>query len=340
MTDRIAKKVLITGGAGYIGSTIASAIIDSGHQPVIIDSLINGRREFTRNRIFYEGDINDNNLIARIFDEHRDIDAVIHCAALIVVPDSVEKPYDYYHENVTKSLNLFHQLAGLGVKRIVFSSSAALYDTAPGFMVAEESPLKPLSPYARTKLMMEMILEDLSRAEGFSTIALRYFNPIGADPAMRTGSYLKKASHVMAKIMQAANGQIPYFSIAGTDWPTRDGTGMRDYMHVWDLAEAHVSAVERFDLCIAEEGRPFSVINLGTGNGVTVRELLTAFESVIGKPIPAKEEQPRPGDIAGAFANCEKAKKRLLWSAKKTVADGIKDALSWDDARKSILEGF
>ena len=333
-------KTLITGGAGYIGSTIASALIDAGHQAVLIDNLVNGRREFTKDRIFYEGDIGDSVLISRIFDEHRDIYAVIHCAALIIVPDSVARPYDYYHENVTKSLNLFHQLAGLGVRRIIFSSSASLYDTVPGFMVTEESILKPLSPYSRTKLMMEMILENLSQAEGFSAIALRYFNPIGADPAMRTGPYLKNPTHVLAKIIQASNGQIPYFSITGADWPTRDGSGIRDYMHVWDLARAHVAAVERFDQCIAEEGKPFAVINLGTGNGVTVRELLAAFESVIGKPVPAKEENPRPGDVAGAFANCDKAKKRLLWTAKKTVSDSIKDALSWDEARKHILNGF
>jgi len=333
-------KILITGGAGYIGSTVASALIDAGHQAVLIDNLVNGRREFTKDRFFYEGDIGDSVLISRIFDEHRDIDAVIHCAALIVVPDSVARPYDYYHENVTKSLNLFHQLAGLGVKRIVFSSSASLYDTVPGFMVTEESALKPLSPYSRTKLMMEMMLENLSQAEGFSAVALRYFNPIGADPAMRTGPYLKNPTHVMAKIIQAANGQIPYFSITGTDWPTRDGSGIRDYMHVWDLAKAHVAAVERFDLCIAEEDRSFTVINLGTGNGVTVRELLTAFESVIGKHVPTKEVDPRPGDVAGAYANCDKAKKRLLWTATKTITDSIKDAFSWDKARKRILAGF
>ena len=331
-------KILITGGAGYIGSTVASALIDAGHQPVIIDNLVNGRREFTKGRIFYEGDIGDSALITHVFDEHRDIYAVIHCAALIIVPDSVARPYEYYHENVTKSLNLFHQLVALGVERIVFSSSASLYDTVPGFMATEEAPLKPISPYSRTKLMMEMALEDLSRAEGFNAIALRYFNPIGADPAMRTGPYVKNPTHVLAKIMQAAGGQIPYFSMTGADWPTRDGTGIRDYMHVWDLAKAHVAAVERFDLCIAEEGRSFAVINLGTGNGVTVRELLAAFESVVGKPVPAKEEEPRPGDVAGAFANCDKAKKLLLWEATKTVADSIKDALSWDEARKRILE--
>jgi len=189
-------------------------------------------------------------------------------------------------------------------------------------------------------LMMEMVLEDLSKVESFSAIALRYFNPIGADPAMRTGPYHKNPTHVLAKIMQAANGQISYFSITGTDWPTRDGTGIRDYMHVWDLARAHVAAVERFDHCIAEEGRSFAVINLGTGNGVTVRELLTAFESVVGKSVPTKEEEPRLGDVAGAFANCDKAKKRLLWTATKTIADSIKDALSWDEARKHILDGF
>ena len=175
-------KYLITGGAGYIGSTICSALEDEGHTPIILDSLITGRIEFTRGRIFYQADIADSSAVEKIFREHPDIQAVVHCAALIVVPESMAKPYEYYRENVAKSLELFRTLRDLGCKRIVFSSSAALYDVVPGFMVTEDSPLKPISPYARTKLMMEMILKDFCAAYGMRGIALRYFNPIGADP--------------------------------------------------------------------------------------------------------------------------------------------------------------
>src|SRR5512133_2555786 len=153
-------KVLVTGGAGYIGSTICSALVDNGHTPIILDSLITGRPEFTRGHIFYQGDIADRKLLERIFQEHPDIYATIHCAALIVVPESVERPYDYYHENVAKSLELFHTLQQLGHGRVVFSSSASIYDVVPNYMVTETSPLNPSSPYARTKFMMEMILKD------------------------------------------------------------------------------------------------------------------------------------------------------------------------------------
>ena len=175
-------KILITGGAGYIGSTICSALKDHGHTPIILDSLVTGREEFTRGHIFYKADIADRKAVQQVFIDHPDIFATIHCAALIVVPESVSKPYDYYRENVVKSMQFFYQLAELGFPRVVFSSSAAIYDVVPGFMVTEESPLKPNSPYSRTKYMMEMVLQDFAHAYGLKAIALRYFNPIGADP--------------------------------------------------------------------------------------------------------------------------------------------------------------
>ena len=165
-------KVLISGGAGYIGSTIASVLIDAGHTPILLDSLVTGRREFTQDRIFYEADISDRAMLRRIFSDHPDIVATIHCAALIVVPESVVRPYDYYRENVVKSMEFFKTLADLGYPRVVFSSSAAVYDVVPGFMVTEESPLLPLSPYSRTKYMMEMVLKDFCQASfvGKSTV--------------------------------------------------------------------------------------------------------------------------------------------------------------------------
>lgn len=334
-------KVLVTGGAGYIGSTICSALLDNGHTPIILDSLITGRPEFTTGRIFYQGDIADRALVERIFREHPEITATIHCAALIVVPESVEKPYEYYHENVAKSLELFRTLKDLGHGRVVFSSSASIYDVVPGYMVTESAPLRPSSPYARTKYMMEMILKDFTVAypEMFG-IALRYFNPIGADPQMRTGIHIEKPSHVLGKLVDVALGKQPAFEITGTEWPTRDGTGIRDYIHVWDLAAAHVQAVEQFEQIFARSEAPgtrYAVINLGTGHGVTVRELVTAFEKVYGQTIQKVERPPRPGDVAGAYANADTARRLLGWEAKLPIEQGIADALRWGEVRQNIL---
>lgn len=334
-------KVLITGGAGYIGSTICSALKDYGHTPIILDSLITGREEFTRGHIFYKADIADRGAVAQVFSEHPDIFATIHCAALIVVPESVEEPYDYYQENVVKSMQFFYQLAELGHPRVVFSSSAAIYDVVPGFMVTEESPLKPNSPYSRTKYMMEMVLKDFAHAYDLKGIALRYFNPIGADPQMRSGMHIKEPSHILGKLVEVALGVQKEFAITGTDWPTRDGTGVRDYIHVWDLALAHIKAVEKFDEVIeadADPGTPYAVINLGTGKGVTVREMVDAFEKVIGKPINKSEKPPRPGDVAGSYANADKAKRLLDWSADLPIEKGIEDALRWGEIRGEVLD--
>ena len=333
-------KILITGGAGYIGSTICSALKDHGHTPIILDSLVTGREEFTHGHIFYKADIADKEAVRQVFTDHPDIFATIHCAALIVVPESVSEPYAYYRENVVKSMQFFYQLAELGFPRVVFSSSAAIYDVVPGFMVTEESPLKPNSPYSRTKYMMEMVLQDFAHAYGLKAIALRYFNPIGADPQMRSGMHIQKPSHILGKLVEVAMGEEPVFNITGIDWPTRDGTGVRDYIHVWDLAMAHVKAVEKFDTAIQSEAdpeTPYLVINLGTGNGVTVRELVTAFEHVYGQEIPKKETPPRPGDVAGAYANADKAKRLLDWEAELPIEKGIEDALMWGKVREEIL---
>ena len=333
-------KVLITGGAGYIGSTIASVLLDNGHTPVILDSLVTGRREFTKDRIFYEADISDRAMLRRVFSDHPDIEGTIHCAALIVVPESVSRPYDYYRENVVKSMEFFKALVDLGYPKVVFSSSAAVYDVVPGFMVTEDSPLRPLSPYSRTKFMMEMVLKDFCAAYGLEGIALRYFNPIGSDPQMRTGLHIKHPSHLIGKLVEVSMGREPMFNLTGIDWPTRDGSGIRDYLHVWDLALAHLKAMENFDKAIAEGSEDdvnYSVINLGTGNGVTVKEFLVAFENVVGKQIPVSIQPPRPGDIAGAYANADKAKRLLGWKAKKSIEEGIADALKWGKVRDTII---
>ncbi|NYG58559.1 UDP-glucose 4-epimerase [Nocardioides daedukensis] len=329
-------KVLVTGGAGYIGSTTAKALLEAGHTPVILDSLISGPRAFVRDRIFYEGDIADRALVRRIVAEHPDIDAVIHMAARIVVPESMAQPYAYYRDNAAKSLELFDELETLGIHRIVFSSSASLYDRTEEFEVDEESPLAPASPYARTKRMMEQVLEDMAAATDLRAINLRYFNPIGSDPDLQSGIYVREPSHVLGQLVLAARGEIDAFTITGVDHPTRDGTGIRDYIHVWDLARAHVAAVERFDEVVGT-GRPSTVINLGTGSGITVRELVAAFEEVFGSRVPVRESGPRPGDAVGAYANVDRATEVLGWRAELTVADAIAAALAWGERRHEVL---
>ena len=223
-------KVLITGGAGYIGSTVASACEDAGHEVVILDDFSTGRREFVGDRAVYEGDFADEALLDRVFTEHS-IDAVVHCAAKIVVPDSVEQPLDYYENNVSKTITLLRAMERNGVHRFLFSSSASIYAPDENFIVTEDSPLHPGSPYARTKYLVEMILEDFTQASDVKVLSLRYFNPIGTDPKLRSGQQLEHPSHVLAKLLEAwQKGET--FTVTGVDWPTRDGSGIRDFIHV------------------------------------------------------------------------------------------------------------
>lgn len=330
-------KVLLTGGAGYLGSITAKALEASGHTPVILDSLLSGPRRFVGDRIFYEGDIADRALVRRVVADHPDVEATIHMAARIVVPESVALPYEYYRDNVAKSLELFDELVALGKPRLLFSSTASLYAMQPQFEVREEDPVEPTSPYARTKRMMEQVLEDMSAATDLRAIILRYFNPIGADPDLETGYHLRDATHVVPLMAQTALGQRDVFTITGTDHPTRDGTGIRDYIHAWDLARAHVRAVEKFDDVLAADQATSSIINIGGGDGVTVRELLAAVERVVGKPVPTAEAPPRPGDAAGAFANADKAARLLGWRTELSLDEGIASALAWGEKRKELL---
>lgn len=330
-------KVLVTGGAGYLGSITAKALEQAGHTPVILDSLLSGPRSYVGDRIFYEGDICDRALLKRVVGEHPDIEATIHMAARIVVPESVEKPYEYYRDNVAKSLEMFDELTALGKPRILFSSTASLYALTPTFEVTEEDPVDPTSPYARTKRMMEMVLEDLSKASDLRAIILRYFNPIGADPDLETGYHLKDATHVVPLMAQTALGLRDTFTITGTDHPTRDGTGIRDYIHVWDLARAHVRAIEEFDNVLEKVDSTYTYLNIGGGDGVTVRELLAAVERVVGKPVPVTEAPPRPGDAAGAFANADKAAALLGWNTELSLDEAIASALAWGEKRKDVL---
>jgi UDP-glucose 4-epimerase len=330
-------KILVTGGAGYVGSITCRALEEAGHTPVVLDSLLKGRRDFVGERAFYEGDIADRDLLARIVDEHPDLACTIHMAARIVVPESVAQPYEYYRDNVAKSLELFDQLVQLGRPRVVFSSTASLYAPVDGFEVDETAPVEPASPYARTKRTIEMALEDMARGTELRAITLRYFNPIGSDPELTTGLYDREPTHVIGQLVLSATGAKDAFTITGTEHPTRDGTGIRDYIHVWDLARAHVSAVERFDEVLAEVGAPSTILNIGTGAGVTVRELLSAFENVYGGTVPTREAGPRPGDAVGAYANVDKAREMLGWSSELTLEDGIASALAWGRRRHEVL---
>ncbi len=335
-TTVLPMKVLVTGGAGYIGSTTAKALTAAGHVPVILDDLSSGPRAFVRDRIFYAGDVADRGMLRQIFAEHPDIGCTVHMAAKIIVPESVAHPYRYYRENVVKSLELFNELTALGYPRVVFSSSASLYALpSTGFEVTEDAPLAPASPYARTKRMMEEVLIDLAAATELRAVILRYFNPVGSDPDLESGVYVREPSHVLGQLVLAATGQREAFTITGTDLSTRDGTGLRDYIHVWDLARAHVAAVERFEDALADGTS--NVINLGTGAGVTVRELLAAFEQVHGCPVPVQEGPARPGDAVGSYANVDRARVLLDWTAELSLRDAIASALAWSRRRGAIL---
>lgn len=325
-------KVLIAGGAGYIGSTVASACSDAGISPVILDRLVTGRREFAAGHAFYQGDIADGGLIDRIFAEHPDIGAVIHGAALIVVPDSVADPVGYYRANVASSLEFVAHLLRNGCERLIFSSSAAIYRVSEDLSVDEDSPLDPKSPYARTKAVCEAMFADIAATQPIRVLSLRYFNPIGADPKMRTGLQLRRPTHALGKIIQAYYEGVP-FQITGTDWPTRDGSGIRDYVHVWDLAAAHVAALTRFD----DLPGPVNVVNLGSGSGTTVRELLAAFNQVADRPVEAREAARRPGDVAGAYTRAGRAERLLGWRPQYDITEGIRHSLQWAALRDEAL---
>lgn len=354
-------KVLITGGAGYIGNAIAQVLLDRGHTPIVLDNLATGKRELAQRPgiIFHEGDIADRALVCRILDEHPDLRTVIHCAALIVVPESTMRPADYYRENVAKSVDLFETLAQRGGMNVVFSSSASIYGSVPGFRADESAPLEPSSPYARTKFMMEMILADFCAAYDLSGLSLRYFNPIGADPQARTGGYIENPSHVLARLVAAASEPGATFTITGTDWPTRDGSGIRDYIHVADLARAHLLAAEAVErpgffagpggagdgaassragsgAATGTSAPRYTTINLGTGNGVTVKELVEAFRNVWPQPVNVTTGPPRPGDVAGAYADTTRAKLLLGWECEFSIEDAIRHEFAWRKRRREV----
>ncbi|MGD0561170.1 MAG: UDP-glucose 4-epimerase GalE [Streptosporangiaceae bacterium] len=328
-------KVLIAGGAGFIGSTIALACADEGITPVILDNLVTGRSEFVRDLPFYEGDVADGDLIDKIFAEHPDIYAVIHAAALIVVPESVADPIRYFRANVSGSLEFAAHLIRNNCTRLVFSSSASVYQVSEDLTVTEDSPLDPQSPYARSKAITEGMYADIAAPTPLRILSLRYFNPIGADPQLRTGLQSPTPGHALGKIIQASSERT-VFHVTGTDYPTRDGSGLRDYIHVWDLATAHVAALRRFDAIMTSSNL---VINLGTGTGTTVRELVAAFNRVSEHPVEMADAPARPGDVAGAYTRIDRARRLLGWRPRFSVEDGIRGSLRWSAIRHSRLGG-
>jgi UDP-glucose 4-epimerase len=329
-------KVLITGGAGFIGSTVASACEDAGITPVILDSLVTGQRRFGRGRHFYEGDIADEAVLDEIFSAHPDIAVVVHCAALIVVPESALDPVRYYEANVAKSLELVRHLLRHGCSRLLFSSTGAFYRPGPDGGVSEESPIAPESPYARTKAVCEGMFADIAAGTPLRVVSLRYFNPIGADPKLRTGLQTRYPTHALGKLIEAhETGES--FRVTGTDYATRDGSGIRDYVHVWDLAAAHVRALTTFDAILG--GATSIAVNLGTGTGTTVRELVAAFNSVVDEAVATVDAPRRPGDVIGAFTRSDRARRLLDWEPRYSLAEGIADSLRWSAVRDSVLAG-
>jgi UDP-glucose 4-epimerase len=330
-------KVLITGGAGFIGSTIASAFAERGVTPVVLDSLVTGRSEFAAGKIFYQGDIGDGDLVDAIFREHPDIAATVHCAALIVVPDSMADPLRYYRVNLSKTLDLAGHLVRNGCDRMIFASTAGMYRPEPDLSVTETSFLEPQNPYTRSKMMAELLLQDFCKAYGFRVISLRYLNPIGADPRLRTGLQNSKPTHALGKMIECYTQGAP-FKITGVDWETRDGTAIRDYIHVWDIARAFYEAADRFDAIIPPVGdhSRYEVINLGTGDGTTVRELVAAFREVVGDAFVAEDAPARPGDVVGAFVDPAKAWDLLAWKPEYTIEDAIRHSLQWAERRREL----
>ncbi|MDE2266117.1 MAG: UDP-glucose 4-epimerase GalE [Alphaproteobacteria bacterium] len=319
-------KVLVTGGAGYIGSHTTYALLDRGEDVVVLDNLSTGSRSLVgENAVFVEGDVADQALVTRIILEHG-IDAVIHFAGSIVVPESVAEPLAYYANNVVASRSLIETCVGEGVKAFIFSSTATIYAADATQPLGEEAPKAPISPYARSKLMTEWMLEDCSRAYDFRHIVLRYFNVAGADPKGRTGQSAPKATHLIKRACQVALGRVPHLDVFGTDYPTPDGTGVRDYIHVADLANAHLLALDAL-----RAGAAATSYNCGYGRGLSVRQIIEGVEAVLGHGLPLKEGPRRPGDPPSLISDSSKLKTVLHWQPKHEDLDGIiRSALDWE----------
>ncbi len=335
-------KVLVTGGTGFIGSHTCVELINNGHEVIIVDNLSNSNREVL-NRIakitgsrpkFYKDDLLDKEALKSIFDENK-IDAVIHFAGYKAVGESVEKPLLYYQNNVVGTLNLLEQMQDHQVKRLVFSSSATVYGDPTVVPITENSALHPTNPYGNTKLVIEDILNDVAKSDSqWQVVLLRYFNPIGAHPSGLIGETPNGIpNNLLPYIAQVATGQRDMLRVWGNDYPTIDGTGVRDYIHVVDLAIGHLKALK-----FAETNQGVHAVNLGRGVGYSVLEVVQAFEKATGKKIPYQIMERRPGDIATCYADTKKARELLgfeairdidemctdLWYFSENNPDGIK----------------
>jgi UDP-glucose 4-epimerase len=319
--------VLVTGGAGYIGSHVTYALLDRGERVAVLDNLSTGvRAQVGEAAAFYQGEVTDTALVGKILKE-QSVDSVIHFAGSIVVPESVAEPLRYYANNTIASRTLIEVCIDNDVKHFIFSSTATVYaETAPQ-PLAEDSPKGPISPYARSKLMTEWMLEDTSRAHpGFRHIVLRYFNVAGADPQGRTGQSTPKATHLIKRASQVALGRVPCLDVFGTDYPTPDGTGVRDYIHVSDLASAHLLALDAL-----REGAEPTSYNCGYGRGSSVREVIDGVESVTGRKLPVRESARRAGDPPALIADPTRLKTVLGWQAKHDdLQEIIRSALEWE----------
>ncbi|MCP5101068.1 MAG: UDP-glucose 4-epimerase GalE [Chloroflexi bacterium] len=328
------KRILVTGGAGYIGSHTCLALLQAEHEVIVVDNLCNSKQE-SLNRVqqitgksidFHQVDLLDKAALDTLFAS-TPIDAVIHFAGLKAVGESVSMPLHYYHNNVTGTLNLCELMQKHAIKKLVFSSSATVYGTPHTVPITEDFPVGgTTNPYGRSKWVIEDILHDLHHADPTWNIArLRYFNPIGAHPSGKIGEDPNGIpNNLMPYIAQVAVGNLPELQVFGNDYPTPDGTGVRDYIHVEDLAQGHLNALNKL-----AKNPGLVTYNLGTGKGYTVLEMVTAFEKVSGIPIPYKIAARRPGDIATCYADASKAKKELGWSATRDITEMCADAWRW-----------
>ncbi len=335
------QTILVTGGAGYIGSHTCVELLERGYSVVILDNLCNSKREVVRRiaaiagraPMFIEGDARDGALLARIFAQHKP-HAVVHFAGLKAVGESVAKPLLYYDNNVGSTLRILEAMQASACRRLVFSSSATVYGEPDAVPLIESAPLRPENPYGRTKLMVEDILRDLASSEkGWHFALLRYFNPVGAHASGMIGEDPSGIpNNLMPYVTQVAVGRRERLTIFGSDYDTRDGTGERDYIHVLDLAAGHVAAIERID---SLDGAV--AINLGTGRGTTVLELVAAFGRASGAPIPYTLGARRAGDVASYFADPGYARTVLGWQAKLDVERMCADSWRW---QSNNAEGY
>jgi UDP-glucose 4-epimerase len=327
------KIILVTGGAGYIGSHTCVALTQAGYRPLILDNFSNSTTSVIDRLaalmggapLCVEGDIRDAALIEKIFHDYS-CESVIHFAGLKAVGESVEQPLKYYDVNVAGSLTLFAVMKDFGIKHLIFSSSAAVYGEEKEPPLHEESLLHPVNPYGRSKLIVEEILEDLYHTDSHSSIVrLRYFNPIGAHPSGLIGETPSGVpNNLMPYITQVAVGIRKQLSIFGNDYPTVDGTAVRDYIHVMDLAEGHVAALQK-----TERSSGLYTFNLGTGRGSSVLEIVEAFEAATGKKIPYEIVARRPGDVAACWADSTSAQKQLGWKATRDLRTMCADSWNW-----------